>query len=83
MSVITPTPSSSPREETQAMFSWGLESAEDLLNNAAAVTRFLADVSSAFSNDGMAPGLGDEAAMGLSMILSTLEGTINEAIARL
>lgn len=68
---------------TSPVLAFGSEAPVDLLNNAASVVRFLADVSPAFAGDGAQVGLNDESANGLYLILLAVEATINEAVIRL
>lgn len=70
-------------EKAFAVLSFGSDSPADLLVNAASVTRFLADVSPAFTDQGGNIGLGDQSANGLCLILLAVESTINEALTRL
>lgn len=65
------------------VLAFGSDHPVDLLNNAASVTRFLADVSPAFSSDGAMGGLSSEAANGLCLILLAVETAITEAVSRL
>jgi len=55
----------------------------DLLNNAAAICRFLAETAESFTNDHGAAGLSATATFGLVLILDAVENTINAAVARL
>lgn len=55
----------------------------DILNNAAAVCRFLAEMAESFTPDRGAAGLSATAAFGLILILDGVENTINNAVARL
>jgi hypothetical protein len=64
------------------VLAFGSEAPHDLLNNAASVVRFLADVSPAMARDN-GLGLNDESANGLCLILLVVEATINEAVIRL
>ncbi|HFQ91093.1 MAG TPA: hypothetical protein ENK27_13550 [Desulfobulbus sp.] len=53
----------------------------DLLDNAACVIRFLAEVSPAIGSD-LGPGLSERGTHGLTLILNGLENTINMALSR-
>lgn len=55
----------------------------DILDSAAAVTRFLADIAHTFTNQGDNPGLSERGALGLMLIMDALERTIETAIANL
>ena len=55
----------------------------DILDGAAAVTRFLSDVSPGFTEEGGKRGLSERGAMGLMLIIDALERTIDTAIAKL
>lgn len=65
------------------VLAFGSESPVDLLNNAASVCRFLADVSPAFTSAEGNPGLDVNSASGLSLILMVVESTIEAATAKL
>lgn len=65
------------------VFAFGSDSPADMLNNAAAVCRFLSETATAFADDGRHPGLSETASMGLVFILDGIETTINEAIKQL
>jgi len=65
------------------ILAFGSESPVDLLNNAASVCRFLADVSPAMTRDSGQVGLGEDSASGLGLILLAVESTISAAAARL
>jgi hypothetical protein len=71
------------QEKPFAILAFGSEAPADLLVNAASVTRFLADVSGAFTSDKGEIGLGDQSANGLCLILLAVESTINEALTRI
>jgi hypothetical protein len=64
-------------------FSGSSDSPADLLNNAAAVCRFLQDVAPALCDDGRQVGLSETGAMGLICILDGIEQTIQAAVGRL
>ena len=68
---------------TGPILAFGSESPADLLNNAASVTRFLADMSPAFAEGGGNLGLNDDSANGLGLILLVVESTITEAMTKL
>jgi len=65
------------------ILAFGSETPVDLLNNAASVTRFLADVTPAMAQGGANIGLSDDAVNGLGLILMVVESTITEARAKL
>ncbi len=67
----------------QSVFASGSDSPADLLAHAAAVTKFLAEVSGFFSGDGPTCGLSADGCFGLACVLNGVENTINEALIRL
>ena len=70
-------------EKAFAILAFGSDNPADLLVNAASVTRFLADVSPAFIDQGGNIGLGEQSVNGLGLILLAVESTINEALTRI
>lgn len=68
---------------SQPSFASPTDTPADLLNNAAAVVRFLADVAGAIGGDGGSPGLSEHGSFGFLLILNGVENTINEAMNRL
>lgn len=67
----------------QPTFSSSTDSPADMLNNASAVVRFLADVAGAIGGDNGLPGLSDHGSFGFLLILNGIENTINEAVNRM
>ena len=67
----------------QPIFADAADTTADLLNNAAAVCRFLTEMAESFSPDRGAAGLSATASFGLVLILDGVESTINEAVKRL
>lgn len=66
--------------EFNTVLAFGSDEPADILENAAAVTRFLAEVCPAMSGDN-GPGLTDASAHGLCLILLTVENSISVAVA--
>lgn len=65
------------------IFHTGSDHPGDLLINAKAVCRFLADVSPLFTEEGGKLGLSTDGADGLGLILTGIENTIQAAVQRL
>jgi len=65
---------------TPCVFGADKDSPADLLNHAAAVTRFLAETAECFTSDGRGAWLSATAAFGLMLVLDGIEDTINAAI---
>ncbi len=57
----------------------GINHPADILDNAAAVTRFLCDIAPAISSDNSDASLSDKGAHGLFLILESLEKSIEAA----
>jgi hypothetical protein len=70
--------------QLQPVLAFGSQSAVDLCQNALFVTRFLADVAPFVTDAGNnGPGLSEDGAQGLTLILSTVESTLSAAIDRM
>ncbi|HFQ80980.1 MAG TPA: hypothetical protein ENK33_06355 [Desulfobacterales bacterium] len=67
----------------QSVFGFPDDAPVDLLNNAAAVTCFLSEVSGAMCSNPADPGLSEGGVFGLAQILNVIESTINEAAIKL